>query len=151
MGVAKMTAKKSSAQKKSSSGNPSYKDMVIEAITEQKERSGSSLDSIKKFLGSKYRIDVAKQAGLLNRTLKMRDDGVLVPGAQPGRKGSGSFKVSAEEKARIGNAAKAAVKKVKKTGGSAEKAQTKKVSVAAKKPTSKKAQPAVLAKKQKVS
>ena len=30
--VAKMTAKKSSAQKKSSSGNPSYKDMVIEAI-----------------------------------------------------------------------------------------------------------------------
>ena len=48
------------------------------------------------------------------RTLKkMRDDGVLVPGAQPGRKGSGSFKVSAEEKARIGNAAKAAVKKAK--------------------------------------
>ena len=45
-------------------------DMVIEAITEQKERSGSSLDSIKKFLGSKYQIDVAKQAGLLNRCLK---------------------------------------------------------------------------------
>merc|ERR1712025_266034 len=152
MGVAKMSAKKSSAQKKSSSGNPSYKDMVIEAITEQKERSGSSLDSIKKFLGSKYQIDVAKQAGLLNRTLKkMRDDGVLVPGAQPGRKGSGSFKVSAEEKARIGNAAKAAAKKVKKTGGSAEKAQTKKVAATAKKPTSKKAQPAVLAKKKKAS
>merc|ERR1712226_797673 len=90
------------------------------AITEQKERSGSSLDSIKKFLGSKYQIDVAKQAGLLNRTLKkMRDDGVLVPGAQPGRKGSGSFKVSAEEKARIANAAKAA-KKVKKTGSNQE-------------------------------
>ena len=41
--------------------------------------------------------------------------------------------------------------KVKKTGGSAEKAQTKKVTVSAKKPTSKKAQPAVLAKKKKVS
>ena len=65
--VAKMTAKKSSTPKKSSSGNPTYKDMVIEAITEQKERAGSSLDSIKKFLGSKYGIDVAKQAGLLNR------------------------------------------------------------------------------------
>ena len=40
---------------------------------------------------------------------------------------------------------------MKKTGGSAEKAQTKKVAAAAKKPASKKAQPAVLAKKQKVS
>ena len=64
--VAKMTAKKSSAEK-SSSGNPSYKDMVIEAITVQKEKSGSSLDGIKKFLGSTYHIDVAKQAGRLNR------------------------------------------------------------------------------------
>ena len=52
--VAKMTVKKSSAGKKSSSGNPTYKDMVIEAITVQKEKSGSSLDAIKKFLGSKY-------------------------------------------------------------------------------------------------
>ena len=64
--VAKMSAKKSSAEK-SSSGNPSYKDMVIEAITVQKEKSGSSLDGIKKFLGSTYHIDVAKQAGRLNR------------------------------------------------------------------------------------
>ena len=68
--VAKMTAKKSSAEK-SSSGNPSYKDMVIEAITVQKEKSGSSLDGIKKYLGSKYRIDVAKQAGRLNRCLRL--------------------------------------------------------------------------------
>ena len=67
--VAKMTAKKSSAEK-SSSGNPSYKDMVIEAITVQKEKSGSSLDGIKKFLGSTYHIDVAKQAGRLNRCLR---------------------------------------------------------------------------------
>ena len=67
--VAKMTAKKSSAEK-SSSGNPSYKDMVIEAITAQKEKSGSSLDGIKKYLGSKYHIDVAKQAGRLNRCLR---------------------------------------------------------------------------------
>ena len=73
--VAKMTAKKSSTQKKSSSGNPSYKDMVIEAITVQNERSGSSLDSIKKFLGSKYSIDVVKQAGLLNRCLKVCSHG----------------------------------------------------------------------------
>ena len=50
----------------------------------------------------------------MNRTLKkMRDEGAIVPGAQPGRKGSGCFKLSAEEKARIGDAAKSAAKKLK--------------------------------------
>ena len=43
----------------------------------------------------------------------MRDEGAIVPGAQPGRKGSGCFKLSAEEKARIGDAAKSAAKKLK--------------------------------------
>ena len=68
--VAKMTVKKSSVGKKSSSGKPTYKEMVVEAITVQKEKSGSSLDGIKKFLGSTYHIDVAKQAGRLNRCLR---------------------------------------------------------------------------------
>ena len=43
----------------------------------------------------------------------MREEGAIVPGAQPGRKGSGCFKLSAEEKARLGNAAKSAAKKLK--------------------------------------
>merc|ERR1712037_750599 len=47
---------------------------------------------------------------------KMRDEGVLVPGAQPGRKGSGCFKLSAEEKARIADEAKSAAKKLKGVG-----------------------------------
>ena len=47
---------------------------------------------------------------------KMRNEGVLVPGAQPGRKGSGCFKLSAEEKARMGEAAKSAAKKLKGVG-----------------------------------
>ena len=46
----------------------------------------------------------------------MRNEGVLVPGAQPGRKGSGCFKLSAEEKARMGEAAKSAAKKLKGVG-----------------------------------
>ena len=44
---------------------------------------------------------------------KMRDEGVLVAGAPPGRKGAGCFKVSQEEKSRIADAAKAAAKKLK--------------------------------------
>merc|ERR1711990_270352 len=123
--------------------------------TEQKEKSGSSLDAIKKFLGSKYQVDAtnAKQAGLLNRALKkMRAEGVLVPGAQPGRKGSGCFKLSAEEKARMGEAAKSAAKKLngvgkatsrapkkvpKKAVGSAKKVPAKKSAVSSKKPVPK--------------
>ena len=67
--VAKMSAKKSPTEGKTSSSNPTLKDMVIEAIVAQKEKSGSSLDAIKKFLGSKYQIDTVKQAGRLNRYL----------------------------------------------------------------------------------
>merc|ERR1719376_765672 len=86
----------------------------MDAITTQKERSGSSLIAIKNHLGSKYKVDVAKKAGILNRALKkMCDEGVLVAGAPPGRKGAGCFKVSQEEKSRSADAAKAAAKKLK--------------------------------------
>merc|ERR1712192_396068 len=60
---------KGSAVVKSSSSNPPLKDMVIEAIAAQKEKSGSSLDAIKKYLSSKYQMDAIKQAGRLNRLL----------------------------------------------------------------------------------
>merc|ERR1712168_902512 len=100
--------------KNSSSGKPKYRDMVIDAIATQKERSGSSLSAIKNHLGSKYKVDVDKKAGVINSVLKkMREEGVLVAGAQPGRKGAGCFKVSQEEKLRIAEAAKTAAKKLK--------------------------------------
>ena len=46
----------------------------------------------------------------------MREEGVVVPGAVPGRKGSGCFKLSAEEKARRGDVAKSASRKLKGAG-----------------------------------
>merc|ERR1711915_855941 len=79
-----------------------------------KERLGSSLSAIKNHLSSKYQIDVNQKAGALNRVLKkMREEGVLVPGAPAGRKGSGCFKLSAEEKERRIVAQRAAAKKLK--------------------------------------
>ena len=45
----------------------SYRDMVVDAITTQKERAGSSLIAIKNHLASKYKVDVAQKAGALNR------------------------------------------------------------------------------------
>merc|ERR1712096_13620 len=90
------------------------KAMVMDAITTQKERSGSSLGAIKNHLSSKFKVDTAQKAAMLNRTLKkMRDEGVLVAGAPAGRKGAGCFKVSQEEKSRIADVAKAAAKKLK--------------------------------------
>ena len=44
---------------------------------------------------------------------KMREERILVAGAQPGRKGAGCYKVSQEEKIRIAEAAKTAAKKLK--------------------------------------
>ena len=59
--------KKVQVKAKDNSGNPKFKDMVIDAITTQKERSGSSLAAIKNHLASKYKVDVAKKSGILNR------------------------------------------------------------------------------------
>ena len=43
----------------------------------------------------------------------MREEGVLVAGAQPGRRGAGCFKISPEEKNCMAGVAKAAAKKMK--------------------------------------
>ena len=65
---ASKAAKKTQAKgKESSSGKPKYREMVMDAIVTQKERSGSSLGAIKNHLSSKYNVDVTKKAGLLNR------------------------------------------------------------------------------------
>merc|ERR1712105_290229 len=109
-----MGKKTEAKAKENSSGKPKYKEMVMDAIFTQKERSGSSLGAIKNHLGSKYKVDVAKKAGILNSVpKKMREEGVLVPGAPAGRKGAGCFKVSPEEKGRLAAAAKVAAKKLK--------------------------------------
>merc|ERR1711971_840097 len=112
--AAKAAKKTKVKGKESTSGSPKFKDMVMDAITTQKERSGSSLSAIRNHVSSKYKVDVAKKAGILNRALKkMCDEGVLVAGAPPGRKGAGCFKVSQGEKSRLADAAKAAAKKLK--------------------------------------
>merc|ERR1712115_124036 len=136
-----------------SRGGVTMREMVVDAIVTQKERLGSSLSAIKNHLSSKYKIDVDQKAGALNRMLKkMREEGVLVPGAPAGRKGSGCSKLSAEEKERRIVAQRAAAKKLKvqqkvgskapkklakKTVNKADKAPAKKASAAKKSATKK--------------
>merc|ERR1711973_339800 len=137
--TAKMKAsniKKRSKQAVPNKGGVPMKEMVVDAIVTQKERLGSSLSAIKNHLSSKYKIDVNQKAGALNRVLKkMREGGVLVPGASAGRKGSGCFKLSAEEKERRTVAQKAAAKKLK----AQQKSALEKVGSKAPKKTAKKA------------
>merc|ERR1711973_24705 len=130
--------KKKTKQAVPNKGGVPMKEMVVDAIVTQKERLGSSLSAIKNHLSSKYKIDVNQRAGALNRVLKkMRERGVLVSGAPAGRKGSGCFKLPAEEKERMTVAKKAVKKAPAKKASAAKKSATKKVSLA-KKPAVKK-------------
>merc|ERR1711972_808493 len=165
MGVEAAKTKASDNKKNSKGAVPNkggvsikpLREMVVDAIVTQKERLGSSLSAIKNHLSSKYKVDVNQKAGALNRVLKkMREGGALVPGASAGRKGSGCFKLSAEEKERMTVAQRAAAKKLKaqqrstlgKVGSKAPKKTAKK---AVKKAPAKKASAAKKSATKKVS
>merc|ERR1712002_1302058 len=94
-----------------------YATMIIEAIQELKQKKGSSRQAIIKHISGKS--NTVPIALLITKTLKkMIEDGKLVPGAQAGKSGSGSFKLSPQEMSRIKQSEKAAAKKeMKKAAG----------------------------------
>merc|ERR1739845_239054 len=92
-------------------GKPTYTTMITQAITEMKQKKGSSRVAILKHIAGAT--NSVPNAVLVKKTMKkMVEEGILVPGAQAGRSGSGSFKVSPGEKLRLKQAEKAAAKKV---------------------------------------
>merc|ERR1712038_495335 len=122
---AKSPAKKAAKPKKPAE-HPPTASMVKAAIKALKERNGSSLPAIKKYIAANYKYDVVKNARFINKALKkMSEDGVLT-------KVKGSFKLSAkakEEKKPKSPKKKAA--KPKKEAGE-KKAKTPKKKAAAK-------------------
>merc|ERR1712066_302572 len=104
------------------------------AIKALKERNGSSLPAIKKYIAANYKYDVVKNARFINKALKgMSEKGVLT-------KVKGSFKLSAkakEEKKPKKPKAKKAKSPKKKAAKKPKKAKTPK-KPAAKKPAAKK-------------
>merc|ERR1711955_131026 len=103
-----------------------YATMITEAIQELKKKKGSSRQAIIKQISGKS--NMIPNALLITKTLKkMIEDGRLVPGAQAGKSGSGSFKLSPQEMSRIKQSEKAAAKKVKKAAGTKPPAAAKKV------------------------
>merc|ERR1712083_982477 len=105
--AASNSTKKSTAAKK----KPSYVAMITQAIIELKQKKGSSRAAIMKHIaGATNTVPNALQVKKVVK--KMVEEGTLVPGAEAGKTGSGSFKVSPAEKLRLKQAEKDAAKKV---------------------------------------
>merc|ERR1719317_1737054 len=86
--------------------------MIIEAVQELKQKKGSSRQAIMKQISGKE--NTIPNALMITKTLKkLIEEGRLVPGAQAGHSGAGSFKLSPQEKSRMVKAERAVAKKVK--------------------------------------
>ena len=122
--TAKVTKAMHAASKKktipSNKFKMSYAAMITEAIQELKQKKGSSRQAIMKQIAGKE--NVVPNALMITKTLKkLIEEGRIVPGAQAGHSGAGSYKLSPQEKSSIGKAEKAAAKKVVKKTTSTKK------------------------------
>lgn len=134
---------------KKAASHPPTATLVNNAIKHLKERGGSSLQAIKKYIGSTYKIDADKIAPFVKKYLKSGvEKGVLI--RTKGKGASGSFKLALDgAKAVKTPAAKKAPKarKVAKKAKSAAKPKSAKPKAAKK--ASRKATKAPAAKKPK--
>ncbi|XP_067120122.1 histone H1-III-like [Centruroides vittatus] len=98
METAASPKKKAARQRsKSKPNHPKISQMVNTAIVDLKDRGGSSLQAIKKYIASNYKVDVEKLAPFIRKHLKMAVvDGSLIQ--TKGKGASGSFKVGASGK-----------------------------------------------------
>lgn len=137
----------SPATKKAKSGaaklpsHPPTSDMVNAAIKSLRERSGSSLHAIKKYITSTYKVDAKKLSPFIKNYLKRAViDGILRQ--TKGKGASGSFKLSAATGKPMSEATPskkiAAPKKAKAAAGEKKPKAKKAVSPAKKKPAEKK-------------
>ncbi len=133
----------SKAKSKAAPSHPKTSDMVNAAIKNLKERGGSSLQAIKKYIAATYKVDVEKLAPFIRKYLKSGvSSGALLQ--TKGKGASGSFKLSG------GKAEKKAVSSKPKTGvKKAKKPKSPKSKPAASKPAKKKPKQASKAKKAK--
>lgn len=113
--------------------HPPTAEMVNSAIKSLKERGGSSLQAIKKYLTSNYKIDAEKLAPFIKKYLKGAvTNGQLIQ--TKGKGASGSFKLAAKDLAKSKTKAGGSVGK--KTTIGDKKPKVKKPSTASKKKSS---------------
>ena len=143
--LAAVSKAKKPGKPKKSADHPPYSTMVIDAIRGLADRKGSSRQAILKHVLANNKVDAAKAAVLVRKSLtRLVASNQIVAAATAGRKGAGSFRLSPElKKAVAGQKAKAkkvAAKIFKKAPKKAKKPASKKMGKkAAKKPGVKKA------------
>jgi len=131
---------------KTAPSHPPVSEMVTAAISTLKERGGSSLVAIKKYVSAQYKVDSDKLSPFIKKYLKSSVvSGGLVQ--TKGKGASGSFKIGGGAKEKSATKPKAAATKAvkpKKAKASPKKApKPKKVAAKPKKaPAAKKAKPA---------
>ena len=73
--------------------------LMSQAVVETKSRTGSSLNTVKKFVIGKFPVDAVKApARILKAVNALVAAGELVPAAPAGRKGAHSYKIAPPEK-----------------------------------------------------
>ncbi|XP_019530033.3 histone H1A, sperm [Aedes albopictus] len=132
-------ASKGEKKAKKPSTHPPVNDMVVAALKALKERHGTSLQAVKKYIGANYQCDPAKLSPFIKKSLKSGvAKGALVQ--TKGTGASGSFKLKVKPKAAAGEKAKAKKKPGEKK---AAKKPGKKLTAGVAKPKkAKKASPA---------
>ncbi|CAH8463413.1 unnamed protein product [Dicrocoelium dendriticum] len=87
--------KPKSSKPKVPATHPPVIDMIKAAITAAKDRKGTSLPTIKKYVSANYKVDVEKLGPHLRRGIVHAvDKGVLVRVGNKGKGASGSFKLA---------------------------------------------------------
>ena len=127
------TPAKKASKPKAKPTHPPTSVMVVAAVKALKERNGSSLPAIKKYIAANYKVDVAKLAPFIKKALKsLTEKGKLVQ--TKGKGASGSFKLAAAAKAEKPKAKKPKTPKkkaaAKKPAGEKKKSSPKKKAAA---------------------
>lgn len=100
--------------------HPPVNAMIVAALKALKERNGSSLQAIKKYMAANYKVDVAKLGPFIKKALKTGvTGGKLVQTKGVGA--SGSFKLSAEAKKPVVEKKKKAAVQKKKSAAAGDK------------------------------
>merc|ERR1712244_136483 len=136
---AKPKKAKTTTKKVDAAAHPPSSVMVVKAIEDLKERKGSSLAAIKKYIGANYKVDMGKVSVFIRKALKSGiEKKTLVASAGMG----GRFKIAKTESKpkpkKIAKKATPSKKKAKKPAAKKAKSSAKTKTAKPKKPVAKK-------------
>merc|ERR1712018_348670 len=124
---------KAPAKPRAKATHPKSSEMVVAAIKALKERTGSSLAAIKKYIAANYKVDIVKLAPFIRKALKKGVESKQLVMVKASYKLSKEAKVEKKPKKKVVKKKKPAAKKPKTPKKPAKKAKTPK-KPAAKKP-----------------